>query len=102
MVKKLYYQVKKLDETMRMFFFSPRYYLVYRGKDGKVKTYQIGNIDLWSSFGNKEDNRRNVGFKAYCFGRKEYRSFRHDRIISLTKKWAKKTQIIYSQNTRRS
>ena len=65
---------------------SPRYYVVYKNRDGKIKTYQIGEIDLFSSFGNREDNRGNVGFKAYCFGRKSVRSFRHDRIISLTKK----------------
>ena len=86
MIKKLYYNLKKLDALTRKAFFSPRYYIVYKGKDGKVKTYQIGSIDLWSSFGNKDDQRRNVGFKAYCFGRNEVRSFRHDRIISLTKK----------------
>ena len=65
---------------------EPRYYVVYKNSDGKIKTYQIGKIDLFSSFGNKEDDRSNVGFKAYCYGRKEVRSFRHDRIISLTKK----------------
>ena len=77
-IRSLYYNLKNL--------FSARYYLVYKNQDGKIKTYQIGNINLFNSFGNKEDGRRNVGFRAYCFGRKQYRSFRHDRIISLTKK----------------
>jgi hypothetical protein len=86
MIRELFYKVKKLDARVRMLLFSPRYYIVYKGKDEKIKTYQIGNIDLWSSFGNKEDQRGNVGFKAYCFGRNSVRSFRHDRIISLTKK----------------
>lgn len=86
MLKKLYHKLKKLDTLTRKVYFSPRYYIVYKGSDDKIKTYQIGAIDLWSSFGNKEDNRKNVGFKAYCFGREEVRSFRHDRIISLTKK----------------
>jgi len=63
-----------------------RYYLVYKNLNGKIKTYQIGCIDLFNSFGNKKDGRSNIGFKAYCFGRKEVRSFRHDRIISITKK----------------
>lgn len=66
--------------------FSSRYYIVYKKNDGKVKTYQIGNIDLFNSFGNKDDSRSNIGFKAYCFGRKQVRSFRHDRIVSITKK----------------
>ena len=77
-IRDLYYTFKNL--------FSSRYYLVYKGKDNKIKTYQIGSINLFNSFGNKGDGRSNVGFKAYCFGREEYRSFRHDRIISLTKK----------------
>jgi len=66
--------------------FDSRYYIVYRNQGGKIKTYQIGSINLYDSFGNKRINRDNVGFKAYCYGRKQVRSFRHDRIISLTKK----------------
>ena len=65
---------------------GPRYYVVYRTKENEIKTYQIGPIDLYDSFGNKDDERNNVGFRAYCFARGEVRSFRHDRIISLTKK----------------
>jgi predicted DNA-binding transcriptional regulator YafY len=78
MIRQLYYKLKNK--------LSSRYYLVYKNKDGKIKTYQIGNINLFNSFGNKNDDRRNVGFRAYCFGRQEIRSFRHDRIISLTKR----------------
>jgi len=66
--------------------FTNRYYVVYKNEQGKIKTYQIGGINLYNSFGNKETSRDNVGFRAYCFGRKQVRSFRHDRIISLTKK----------------
>lgn len=67
-------------------FFGPKYYIVYKNENGKTKTYQIGSINLYNSFGNKESQRNNIGFKAYCFGRKQIRSFRHDRIISITKK----------------
>lgn len=67
-------------------FFSPQYYIVYKNKDNEIKTYRIGKIDLYNSFGNKEYHRKNIGFKAYCYGRKQVRSFRHDRIISITKK----------------
>lgn len=66
--------------------FSKKYYLVYKNSDNKIKTYLIGNIDLYKSFGNKKEHRDNAGFRAYCFARKQARSFRHDRIISLTKK----------------
>jgi len=65
---------------------SKKYYIVYKCSDNKIKTYLIGDIDLYKSFGNKREERDNAGFKAYCFGRNQVRSFRHDRIISLTKK----------------
>ena len=86
MITQIYQQLKKLTTLEKLKLFRPRYYLVYRNSDEKIKTYQIGKIDLYSSFGNKKDNRNNVGFKAYCYGRKEVRSFRHDRIVSLTKR----------------
>jgi len=77
--------IKKINKIIRRLT-DKRYYVVYKTQSGKIKTYQIGQIDLHDSFGNKNDLRDNVGFRAYCFGRKEVRSFRHDRIISLTKK----------------
>ena len=63
-----------------------QYYVVYKNKDDKIKTYLIGDINLYNSFSNKDQGRDNAGFKAYCFARKQVRSFRHDRIISITKK----------------
>jgi len=77
--------LKKIQRALRELM-DKRYYVVYRTEEDKIKTYQIGGIDLYDSFGNKDDERSNVGFKAYCFGRKQVRSFRHDRIISLSKK----------------
>ena len=65
---------------------SPQYYVVYKTDEGKTKTYLIGEIDLYKSFKNKEENRDNAGFKAYCFARDQVRSFRHDRIVSITKR----------------
>ena len=77
--------IRKLKSKIGCLF-CKRYYIVYRDEKNKVKTYQIGNINLYNSFGNKRDKRDNVGFKAYCFARKQMRSFRHDRIICITKK----------------
>ncbi len=77
--------IKKLKKIIRLLT-DKRYYVVYKTEEGKIKTYQIGRINLYDSFGNVIDDRGNVGFKAYCFGRRQVRSFRHDRIISLTKK----------------
>ena len=76
---------KKLKSKFNCLF-CRRYYIVYRNSHNKIKTYQIGNIDLYNSFGNKKDQRDNVGFRAFCFARGQMRSFRHDRIISITKK----------------
>ena len=78
MIKKRY---KKIASKL-----SSKYYIVYRNSDNKIKTYLIGDIDLYKSFGNKDEKRDNAGFRAYCFARKSVRSFRHDRIMSLTKK----------------
>jgi len=64
---------------------SKKYLLVYKKQDEKIKTYEIGKPSLSSSFSNKGERRNNVGFRAYCFGRKSIRSFRHDGIISITK-----------------
>ena len=62
-----------------------RYFLVYQNQENEVKTYEIGRPDLSESFGNKGEERNNIGFKSYCFGGQEVRSFRHDRIVSLTR-----------------
>jgi len=78
MITKIINSIKKIKES--------KYYIVYKNKDDKIKTYLIGDINLYNSFSNKEQDRDNAGFKAYCFARKQVRSFRHDRIISLTKR----------------
>jgi hypothetical protein len=64
---------------------NQKYFIVYKNTDNAVKTYEIGRPDLTESFGNKNEERNNIGFKAFCFARNEIRSFRHDRIISLTR-----------------
>lgn len=76
----------KIFHSLTNCIFCRKYFLVYKNREGRVKTYQIGNIDLYNSFSNSKDNRSNAGFRAFCFGRGQVRSFRHDRIISITKK----------------
>ncbi len=85
MILSLLHKVKTFSEKLRHAM-SHKYYLVYKCRDNKIKTYLIGDINLYKSFGNKSEKRDNAGFKAYCFARNQARSFRHDRIISLTKK----------------
>ena len=70
--------VSKLSE-------ETRYLVVYKTEEDKIKSYIIAKPDLYESFGNKGEDRDNVGFKAYCYGREQVRSFRHDRIVSITK-----------------
>jgi len=59
--------------------------MVYKTNEDKIKSYIINKPDLYNSFGNKFEVRDNVGFRAYCYGRNAIRSFRHDRIVSITK-----------------
>jgi hypothetical protein len=62
-----------------------QYLMVYKTEESKIKSYIISKPNLFESFGNKGESRDNVGFKAYCYGRESVRSFRHDRIVSITK-----------------
>lgn len=62
-----------------------QYLIIYKTEEEKIKSYIIKKPDLYESFGNKREERDNVGFKAYCYGRDSVRSFRHDRIVSITK-----------------
>tara|TARA_A100001037_G_C14822149_1_gene488183 strand:+ start:423 stop:677 length:255 start_codon:yes stop_codon:yes gene_type:complete len=62
-----------------------QYLVVYKTEENKTKSYIISKPNLYDSFGNKDEDRDNVGFKAYCYGRESIRSFRHDRIVSITK-----------------
>ena len=78
--------LKKFLQKLGQKIQTKKYFVVYKGEEGKTKTYLIGEIDLYKSFKNKDENRDNAGFKAYCFARDEVRSFRHDRIVSITKK----------------
>ena len=57
-----------------------QYLIIYKTEEEKIKSYIIKKPDLYESFGNKRE-----GFKAYCYGRDSVRSFRHDRIVSITK-----------------
>tara|TARA_B100002019_G_C21050164_1_gene488847 strand:- start:235 stop:465 length:231 start_codon:yes stop_codon:yes gene_type:complete len=65
--------------------FSSKYLVIYNTEAGKTKSYIISKPNLFNSFGNKMEKRDNVGFRAFCYGRQGMRSFRHDRIISITK-----------------
>ena len=86
MMNKILNKLNSFSKKIKRAMSGQKYYLVYRCADKKIKTYLIGDIDLYKSFGNKSEQRDNAGFRAYCFARKQIRSFRHDRIISLTKK----------------
>lgn len=73
MIKKLLNQLQK------------RYLLVYQKRDGEIKSYEISRPKLSDSFSNSAEGRNNAGFRAFCFARNEVRSFRHDKVISITR-----------------
>ena len=77
-MKKIINKIKRL--------FNPLYSVVYTTKSGRTALYTIDKPQHSNEFGNVSEHLRTAGFKAYCFARKQVRSFRHDRIISLTKK----------------
>ncbi len=80
LLKEILHNVKKLITKK-----EDQYLVVYRTEESKTKSYIISRPDLYDSFGTKGERRDNVGFKAYCYGRESIRSFRHDRIVSITK-----------------
>lgn len=65
--------------------FNPVYQMVYRTQDGRVEMYTIDKPKHRNEFGNTAQALRTVGFRSYCHNRGGLRSFRYDRIISLTK-----------------
>jgi len=80
LLKEILFNLKKMTSKE-----ESQYLMVYRTEESKIKSYIISKPDLFESFGNKRESRDNVGFKAYCYGRESIRSFRHDRIVSITK-----------------
>ena len=64
---------------------NPSYSLVYRAKNGKVKMYTISKPKHKNEFGNAVEGLKVAGFRAFCFNQDGVRSFRYDRIVSLTR-----------------
>ena len=70
MIKTVYNKLTRLKNDL----FGAKYYVVYKNHDDKIKTYLIGNINLYNSFGNKTEDRDNAGFKAYNIDNKKRNS----------------------------
>jgi hypothetical protein len=66
-------------------FFSPVYQVVYKTLDGRVEMYTINKPRHCHEFGNVIEGLRTAGFRSYCHNRGGVRSFRYDRVVSLTK-----------------
>ena len=64
---------------------NPSYSLVYKAKNGKVKMYTISKPKHKNEFGNAVEGLEVAGFRAFCFNQDGVRSFRYDRIVSLTR-----------------
>ncbi len=74
---------KLLAKIARLF--SPVYQVVYKTKEGRTAMYTIDRPRHSNEFGNVSECLRTAGFRSYCHNRRGVRSFRYDRIVSLTK-----------------
>ena len=66
-------------------FFNPLYSLVYRDAKGETQMYTISKPKHANEFGNQKEKLAVAGFRAFCYNREGIRSFRYDRIVSLTR-----------------
>ena len=76
-MKKILNKIKRL--------LNPLYTLVYKTKGGRTAMYTISKPSHSNEFGNVTESLRTAGFRAYCYNRNAIRSFRYDRITSLTR-----------------
>ena len=77
--------LKKTLKLIKNLFRKPLYSLVYTTKDGRTAMYTISKPEHAHEFGNMKEGLHTAGFRAFCYNRGGFRSFRYDRIISLTR-----------------
>lgn len=74
-----------LKKLKNLFAPKKRHNLIYCNAKGKTRLYIIGDPLNKSTFGNERENDPNVGFRSRVLNRGgRVRSFRYDRIVSLT------------------
>lgn len=66
-------------------FFTPKMNLVYKKQNGEINLYKVNAFHVKNKFGNKKQDRENIGIRTYCYNRKGIRSFRYEGILSLSK-----------------
>jgi len=66
-------------------WFNPNYSVVYTDAKGKTQMYTISKPKHANEFGNRKQGLEVAGFRAFCHNREGVRSFRYDRIVSLTR-----------------
>jgi len=76
--------MKKLLKKIKNWF-NPLYSLVYTDAKGKTQMYTISKPQHYNEFGNQKEGLSVAGFRCFCYNREGIRSFRYDRIISLTR-----------------
>jgi len=74
----------KLINTIKRIF-NPLYSVVYTTADGRTEMYTIEKPQHKNEFGNVAQAIKVAGFKSFCHNKGGVRSFRYDRIVSLTK-----------------
>lgn len=65
--------------------FNPLYQVVYSTADGRTELYTIERPMHKNEFGNLAECLKVAGFRSYCHNKGGIRSFRYDRIVSITK-----------------
>lgn len=75
--------LKLINKIKRIF--KPLYSVVYTTADGRTEMYTIEKPQHKNEFGNVAQSIKVAGFRSFCHNKEGVRSFRYDRIVSLTK-----------------
>ena len=77
--------MKKLIKKIKKALDKREWSVVYKTKDGRTEMYSISKPEHSHEFGNQKEGLATAGFRAFCYNRGAFRSFRYDRIVSLNR-----------------
>ena len=77
---------KLVNKIKSLLGIKPKQYnLIYCNEKGQTRLFVVGDTIDKNTFGNEAEKNPNAGFRARVLNRNnEIRSFRYDRIVSLT------------------
>ncbi len=76
--------IKNIKTKMRKVF-KPRFTLVYKKLNGSHGIYEISKPRTDYTFANQSRGEDEAGFTSWCYNRQEWRSFRHDGVVSMVR-----------------